>query len=93
MLLDHKKVKDRQVRRILNAIDYFDGLPFSKLNIAMLDKDIYTPEKISNAIKELERLNMLYGYCPLADVDGCKTSQFEHTIIVGHDRAFITTRI
>ncbi|MFC1770800.1 type II methionyl aminopeptidase [Candidatus Margulisiibacteriota bacterium] len=85
------QVKDRTTRKILNAIDYYDGLPFSKLNLYNLSNK-NSLEKINQALLNLDNLGMLYGYCPLSDVKGCLTSQSEHTVIVG-DKPIITTII
>jgi methionyl aminopeptidase len=89
MISQTKKIKDRNTKKILNSIDYFDGLPFSGLNLINLSEK-NTEEKVNKAIAHLLELDMLYAFPPLSDSKGTLTSQFEHTVIVGEKAIIIT---
>ncbi|MFC1755005.1 type II methionyl aminopeptidase [Thermoproteota archaeon] len=89
ILTRDKHIKDRHIRMIRNALDYFDGLPFSKLNLYQLS-DKFTKEKIESALHYFTRQNMIYGFHPLSDTKKGITSQAEHTIIIGK-KPIITT--
>lgn len=65
------------------------GLPFAKRWIINLFK--MTDIRFRLALRELKIRNGIYVYPVLRDVEGCKVSQFEHTVIV-LDKPIVTTK-
>ena len=87
MLVDRKPVRNLFVKEVLKEIDRYDGLPFTT---RWLTKKI-SEAKVSYAINELQKMEMIQSFPPLPDMDKVMVSQAEHTIIVG-DKAEILTR-
>jgi len=87
MLVDRKPVRNLFVKEVLKEIDRYDGLPFTT---RWLTKKI-SEAKVSYAINELQKMEMIQSFPPLPDMDKGMVSQAEHTIIVG-DKAEILTR-
>ena len=72
------------VRKVLNQIDEYRGLPFAK---RWLESD-----KLDLALIQLERDGILTSYPVLIEVSGGLVSQAEHTLIVTEDGCEVTTR-
>jgi methionyl aminopeptidase len=89
LVIQGNTIKNRNTKKILNAIDYFDSLPFSKLNLNNISSK-NSLEKINQALTEINELNRLHSFHPLSDQKNTLTSQSEHTVIVGN-KAIITT--
>ena len=72
------------VRKVLNQIEEYRGLPFAK---RWLEGD-----KIDLAMIQLERDGILTSYPVLIEVSGGMVSQAEHSFIVTEDGCEVTTR-
>jgi len=72
------------VRKVLNQIEEYRGLPFAK---RWLEGD-----KIDLALIQLEREGILTSYPVLIEVSGGLVSQAEHTLIVTENGCEVTTR-
>ena len=84
MLLQPQPVRMPEARQIINYGMKTNGLPFAKRWLAMSDI------KFRLAMRELRSRNAVHEYPVLRDADGCRISQFEHTVIVG-EKPMITT--
>jgi len=89
MLVEPQPVRNFDARRIISFAQKRNGLPFAKRwvlsDLGMSDI------RFRLALRELSTKNVLHEYHVLKDVDDCKISQFEHTLIVG-DKPIVTTR-
>lgn len=72
------------VRKVLNQIQEYNGLPFAK---RWLEGD-----KIDLALIQLERDGIITSYPVLVEVSNGLVSQAEHTVIVTEDGCEVTTR-
>lgn len=72
------------VRKVLEQIGTYNGLPFAK---RWLDSD-----KLDLALIQLERDGIITSYPVLIEVSGGLVSQAEHTVIVTEDGCEVTTR-
>lgn len=82
-VIGNTPVRSPTARKILKKAEEMNGLPFSRrwLNIP----------KAELALPSLLREGNLYAYHTLSDIPGSFVAQFEHTIIVTEDHAFVTT--
>jgi len=72
------------VRKVLDQISVYNGLPFAK---RWLESD-----KLDLALIQLERDRIITSYPVLVEVSGGMVSQAEHTVIVTEDGCEVTTR-
>ncbi|MBI2667360.1 type II methionyl aminopeptidase [Candidatus Woesearchaeota archaeon] len=74
-LLNKKPVRNEYARKILNEIEKYNGLPFSKRWINLPMKDL--------SFNILEREKAIYQYPQLIEVSRGLVSQAEHTVMIG----------
>ncbi|MDV0444833.1 Methionine aminopeptidase 1, mitochondrial [Methanimicrococcus sp. At1] len=72
------------VRKVLEQINTYNGLPFAKRWLS--------GDKLDLALIQLEREGIITGYPILMEVSGGLVSQAEHTVIVTEDGCEVTTR-
>lgn len=85
MLLQPQPVRMAEARQIVNFGMAKNGLPFAKRWLGMNDI------RFRLAMRELKARNAIHEYPVLKDREGCRISQFEHTVIVG-EKPLITTK-
>ncbi|WNY26297.1 type II methionyl aminopeptidase [Methanolapillus ohkumae] len=73
------------VRKVLDQIDAYHGLPFAKRWL--------TSEKLDFSLNQLEREGILTSYPVLVEVAGGLVSQAEHTLIITEDGCEVTTKM
>lgn len=74
----HVSLRLNKAKSLLNTIDKnFGTLPFCRRYLDRLGE-----EKYLLALKNLVQVGAVNEYPPLVDVKGCKTAQFEHTIVL-----------
>ncbi|CAH7687813.1 peptidase M24, structural domain-containing protein, partial [Phakopsora pachyrhizi] len=74
----NKPIKLARAKALLNTINKnFGTLPFCKRYLDRIGETRYYA-----ALDNLVNLDIVQDYPPLVDVEGCKTAQFEHTIIL-----------
>lgn len=83
-LVNPQLVRSPDARRIIDLGLKRNGLPFAKRWFH------FTDIRFRLALKELEIKDIIHKYPVLFDTEGCKISQFEHTVIV-RDNPIITT--
>lgn len=72
------------VRKVLDQINEYKGLPFAKRRLVS--------DKLDLALIQLERDGIITGYPVLIEVSGGLVSQAEHSVIVTEDGCEVTTR-
>jgi methionyl aminopeptidase len=80
MLENKKPVRNVITRQVLKEIETYEGLPFTT---RWLTKKFGVKAKF--ALREMEQLDMLHSYAPLADKNKGLVSQAEHSILVDND--------
>ncbi|KAK7203315.1 peptidase M24A methionine aminopeptidase [Myxozyma melibiosi] len=74
----HVPLRLNKAKTLLSTIDKnFGTLPFCRRYLDRLGEDKYLL-----ALKNLVQAGVINEYPPLVDVKGCKTAQFEHTIVL-----------
>ncbi|NJE75623.1 type II methionyl aminopeptidase [Thermococcus sp. ES12] len=88
MHIRDRPVRMAQARRLLMHIKKeYNGLPFAYRWLQG-----FMPEgQLKLALAQLDRVGAIYSYQILREVRGGLVSQFEHTVIVEKDGAYITT--
>ncbi|NJD99181.1 type II methionyl aminopeptidase [Thermococcus sp. LS1] len=88
MYLRDRPVRMVQARRVLMHIKReYNGLPFAYRWLQG-----FMPEgQLKLALAQLDRVGAIYSYPILREVRGGLVAQFEHTVIVEKDGAYITT--
>ncbi len=88
MFLRDRPVRSAQARRLLIHIKReYNGLPFAYRWLQG-----FMPEgQLKLALSQLDRVGAIYSYPILREVRGGMVSQFEHTVIVEKDGAYVTT--
>jgi methionyl aminopeptidase len=81
--------KDRLPKDIEAALAQTHGLPFARRTLLRHLADL---ERVEQALKLLARQGMLIKYPPLAEKNGVRVAQTEHTIFIHEDRAEVLTR-
>lgn len=84
MLLHPQPCRSMEARQIIAFGMENQGLPFAKRWLGMNDI------RFRLAMRELKARNAIHEYPVLKDREGCRISQFEHTIIV-RDKPLVTT--
>ncbi|WNY25638.1 type II methionyl aminopeptidase [Methanolapillus millepedarum] len=82
--ISKKQTRLPMVRKVLDQIDAYNGLPFAKRWIS--------GEKLDFALNQLERDGIITSYPVLVEVSGGLVSQAEHTLIITEDGCEVTTR-
>ena len=91
MLISNKKSRSQITRSIMEIIDTYKKLPFSKLNLTLKEPQ-ESEGKVNFAIRDLRSMGAIMEFAPLMEIDNGLVSQAEHTIIIG-SKAFITTKL
>jgi len=88
MYVRDRPVRSAQARRLLMHIKReYNGLPFAYRWLQG-----FMPEgQLKLALSQLDRAGAIYSYPILREVRGGMVTQFEHTVIVEKDGAYITT--
>lgn len=84
-LLNKKPLRDMTARQILNKIESYQGLPFCLRWLK------FPPLRLNLSIREMERLDMLRKFAPLADKNSGLVAQAEHSVYVD-DEAIVLTK-
>ncbi|MDV0447891.1 Methionine aminopeptidase 1, mitochondrial [Methanosarcinaceae archaeon Ag5] len=82
--VSRKQTRLPMVRKVLDQIDAYNGLPFAKRWLE--------GEKLDFALNQLERDGIITSYPVLVEVSGGLVSQAEHTLIITEDGCEVTTR-
>jgi len=72
-------------REILQQIDSYEGLPFTKRWLE------FSEIKVRLALKQFEQLGIIKSYPPLIDIGKGIVSQAEHTVLVTKDGCEVLT--
>ena len=88
MYIRDRPIRSAQARRLLIHIKReYNGLPFAYRWLQG-----FMPEgQLKLALSQLDRAGAIYSYPILREVRGGMVTQFEHTVIVEKDGAYITT--
>jgi len=87
MFQNKKPVRSAITRQVLKEIDTYDGLPFCR---RWLTKKFGV--KANFALRELQQLDIIKSYPPLADSNKGLISQAEHSVLV-EDEVVILTKL
>lgn len=88
MHVKDRPVRNAHARRLLMHIKHhYNGLPFAYRWL----QDFMPEIQLKFALAQLEKTGAIYGYPVLREIRGGMVSQFEHTVIVEKDGAFVTT--
>lgn len=88
-LQNQKPVRNMISRQVLKEIDSFSGLPFTT---RWLTKTLGNKAKFG--LRELEQLEIVHAYPPLADQNKGLVSQAEHTFVIDDEgKVHVTTNI
>lgn len=79
--------RNKIVRRVLNQIESYEGLPFATKWLA----NDHGWQKTRYALQELHRLDIVKGYPPLKERDGGQVAQAEHTVLINDGNVIVTT--
>lgn len=80
----HKPTRSPFVRKVLEKISAYNGLPFSR-------RDLTDCDKLDMALVQLQRDGIVTGYPVLVEASGGYVAQTEHTLIVTEDGCEVTT--
>jgi len=86
MQLGKKPVRSMMVRKVLNEILKYNGLPFTTRWLSRQ----FSLAQVNFALKEMLRLDIIRSYGPLVDKNNGLVAQAEHTVIVGEKNEIIT---
>jgi methionyl aminopeptidase len=82
-----KGVRTPYAKKILDEVKSRKTLPFTTRNLTRK----FGKGTTLLGLRELERLDIIRGYPPLAEISGAKIAQFEHSMIV-KDKPIVYTR-
>jgi len=77
MMLNKKPVRSMITRQVLKAIESYEGMPFCRRWLVMK-----FGAKANFGLRELQQLDIIKAYAPLADSNKGLVSQSEHSVLI-----------
>ena len=83
------KPKDRLPQKLVDALEDFHRLPFSRRDL----KRFMSTKEVEQAITTMRKRRLIKDFPPLAEKPGTRISQHEHTVMITESGSEVTTRI
>ena len=90
MLRRDVRPKDGLPAEVVKAMEQSQGLPFARRD---LERWLGTLQRGDQALKLLQRKDLVDEYPPLCEKPGVRIAQFEHTIFISENGAEVMTRL
>jgi methionyl aminopeptidase len=90
MLRRDVRPKDNLPADIVKAMESTDGLPFARRDLV---RWLGSLQKCEDALKVLNKKDLIDDYPPLCERPGVRIAQFEHTIFIHENGAEVITRL